>query len=113
MSGSDRVRILVARIVEMYELLQALNVAVVKEALLEVRTGGFGGGTLRRCHRDVARRSHLHFAVDSWCVMSPTDIRIGAGTQPPPQKNPHYHISVPPAVTSGCGPLVMRLCLRI
>src|SRR5260370_18159719 len=48
MSGSDRVRILVARVVEMYELLQALNVAVVKEALLEVRNGGFGGGTLRR-----------------------------------------------------------------
>src|SRR5260370_41811378 len=40
MSGSDRVRILVARIVEMYELLQALNVAVVKKALLQVRTAG-------------------------------------------------------------------------
>src|SRR5260370_13608559 len=36
MSGSDRVRILVAGIVEMYKLLQALNVAVVKETLLEV-----------------------------------------------------------------------------
>src|SRR5260370_4359635 len=49
MSESDRVRIFVARIVEMYELLQALNVAVVKEALLEVRTRGFAGGTFTRC----------------------------------------------------------------
>src|SRR6266849_5508904 len=113
MSGSDPVRILVARIVEMYELLQALNVAVVKEALLEVRTGGFGGGTLRRCHRDVARRSHLHLAVDSWCVLSPTDIRIGAGTEPAPEKSPESQISVPEAVRIGSEPVGIRLGLII
>src|SRR5205809_945491 len=65
MSGSDRVRILVSRIVEMYELLQALNVTVVKESLLEVRTGGFGGRTLFWCQRHVARGNHLHLALPS------------------------------------------------
>src|ERR1700737_3328888 len=65
MSGSERIRILVARIVEMHELLQTLNVAVVKEPLLEVWPGGFGGRTLRRWHGHVARRSHLHLAADS------------------------------------------------
>ena len=37
MSGSDGERIHVARIVEMHELLQAFDVAVVKELLLEIR----------------------------------------------------------------------------
>jgi len=40
-SGSDRVgKAGVARAVEMYKLLQALDVAVVKEFLLEVRFPG-------------------------------------------------------------------------
>src|SRR5258708_1178123 len=62
MSGSDRVCILIARIVEMYELLQALNVAVVKESLLEVGPGGFGSRTLWRCQCRLARRNHLHLS---------------------------------------------------
>ncbi len=48
-SGSDWLgKAGVARVVEMYELFQALDVAVVKEPLLEVRFSGagFGGGTL-------------------------------------------------------------------
>ena len=55
MSGSNRVRILVACVVEVYDLLQALKVAVVKELLLEVGTGGFGGRALRRCQGHVAQ----------------------------------------------------------
>ena len=52
-SRSDRVgKAGVACVVEMYELLQALDVAVVKELLLEVWFPGpsFGGGTLPWCH---------------------------------------------------------------
>jgi hypothetical protein len=40
MTGSDRVRILVARVVEMHDLLQALEVAVVKESFLKIGSGG-------------------------------------------------------------------------
>src|SRR5260370_11056169 len=94
MSGSDRVRILVARIIEMNELLQALNVAVVEKTLLEVGPGGFGGGTLRRCHRDVARRSHLHLGIHSWCVLSPADVRVCGGNEPAPEVRPGSQISV-------------------
>src|SRR5258708_29899617 len=42
MSRTDRIRILVARILEMHELLQTLNGAVIKEPLLEVRPGCLG-----------------------------------------------------------------------
>src|SRR5207248_9136031 len=50
MSGSNVVRKprFVARVVEVDELLQALDVAVVKELLLEIRPGRLGGGTPRR-----------------------------------------------------------------
>ena len=51
----------VARIVEVDELLQALDVAVVKELLLEVRPGRLGGGTLWRCHGHIARRRRPAF----------------------------------------------------
>src|ERR1700758_759647 len=53
-SGSDRVgETGVTRVVEMYQLFQALDVAVMKELLLEVRfpRAGFGGGALWRGHR--------------------------------------------------------------
>src|SRR5260370_7972306 len=84
MSGSDRVRILVARVVEMYELLQALNVAVVKEPLLEVGPGGFGCSTLWRWQCHGGHRHHLHLAVDSWPPLPPTHVRVWAGNQPAP-----------------------------
>src|SRR5260370_25259733 len=52
----------VARVVEVHELLQALDIAVVEELLLEVRPRRLGSGTLWRCHGHIARRWHLHFA---------------------------------------------------
>src|SRR5258708_37634862 len=113
MSGSDRVRILVARVVEMYELLQALNLAVVEKTLLEVRPGGFGSRTLWRCQRHVARRRHLHLAVDSWRVLPPTHVRVGAGTEPAPEESPESQISVAEAVRIGNEPEGIRLGLII
>src|SRR4029077_11023598 len=57
-SNVERNPLNVTRIVEVDELLQALDVAVVKELLLEVRPGRLGGGTLWRCHSHIARRRH-------------------------------------------------------
>ena len=73
-SRSDRVsKAGVARVVEMYELLQALDVAVVKELLLEVRFpgAGFGGGTLRGCHCCIAHRGYLKLTVNTGCILYP------------------------------------------
>src|SRR4029077_11119344 len=84
----------VARVVEVDELLQALDVAVVKELLLEVRPGRLGGGTLWRCHSDIARRRHLHFAVVKRCKFSPSSIRAGPGTETASQESPKSQISV-------------------
>src|SRR3979490_205046 len=57
----------------MYELLEAFDVAVMKELFLEVRfpRAGFGGGTLWRCHRHIASRGHLELAVNHWGKLSP------------------------------------------
>ena len=55
--------LLVSRVVEVNELFQALDVAVVEEFLLEVGAGGLGAGALRRRHGHVARRRDLHCAV--------------------------------------------------
>ncbi len=81
MSGSDVKRIYVAGVVKVNELFQALDVAVVKEFLLEVRPGRLGARTLWRCHSHIARRRRLHLAVDSWCKLSPSYIRVGPGTE--------------------------------
>ena len=55
----------IARIVEMDKLLQALDVPIVEELLLKVRSRRFGGGTLRWRHGRIARRKHLHLAGSS------------------------------------------------
>jgi hypothetical protein len=87
MPGGDVERIYVARVVEVDELLQALDVAVVKELLLKVKPGRLGGGTLWRCHSDIARRRHLHFAVVKRCKLSPTRVRAGPGTETASEKS--------------------------
>src|SRR6202035_2694301 len=79
MSGSDREPKFVARIVEVDKLFQALDIAVVKKLLLKVRPGRFSGGTLWRGHRYIARRSHLHLAVNAGCQFYPRPVWVGAG----------------------------------
>src|SRR5438270_2905300 len=113
MSGGDRVRVLVARIVEMYELLQTLNVAVVKKPFLEVRALGLGGRTLWWCHGHIARPRHLHLAIDSRCVLSPAYVRAGAGTEPASEESPKSQISVAEAVRIWSEPIGIRLGLII
>src|SRR5260370_14514885 len=67
-SGSDRERKLVARVVKVYELLQALEIAVVKEPLLEIRSqAGFGGGTLCRCDGHHAGPRYMQLALATCC----------------------------------------------
>src|SRR6266849_7199329 len=80
----------------MYELLQALDVAVMKELFLEVRFpgAGFGGGTLRRRHRHIASRGHLELAVNHWCKLYPRPVRVGAGTKTASEESSHSQISV-------------------
>src|SRR5437868_9599966 len=87
-SGSNVEPKHVARVVEMDELIQALDVPAVKELLLKVRPGRLGGGTLWRCHSDIARRRHLHFAVVKRCKFSPGYIRAGPGTETASQESP-------------------------
>src|ERR1700740_1982007 len=67
----------VTRVVEMDELLQALDVAVVEELLLEVRAWGFRRGTLRRHKTHVARRHRLHLPIGCWCELDPGRVRVG------------------------------------
>src|SRR6266480_4981800 len=95
MSGSnvERKPLFVARVVEVDELLQALDVAVVKELLLEIRPGRLGGGTPRRGHSYIARRRHLHLAVGQWCKLSPTCVRVGPGTGTASEEGPHAQVS--------------------
>ncbi len=65
----------VARVVEVHELLQALDVAVVEELLLEVRSWSLRGRTLWWHQGDVACRRRLHLAIRSWRKLCPCIIR--------------------------------------
>src|SRR6266566_1548388 len=93
-SGSDVKRIYVACVVEVDELLQALDIAIVKELLLEVRPGRLGGGTLWRCHSHIARRRNLHLAVGKWCKLSPSYVRVGGGTETASEEGSHPQVSI-------------------
>src|SRR6266404_5672997 len=73
--GSDVEGVDIARVVEVHELLQALDVAVVEELLLKVRPRSLGRGALRRSHGHVARRRRLHLAIRSWRKWCPIVIR--------------------------------------
>src|SRR5712664_998688 len=101
-SGSDVLgKTGVARIVKMYELFQALDVAVMEEFLLEVRyripvrvgLAGFGGGTLRRCHCHIASCGHLELTVNHWCKLCPVPVWVGAGAETTSQESSHSQIS--------------------
>src|SRR6516165_6498817 len=113
MSGSDGICILVAGVIEVYELLKALDVSVVKECLLEIRSGSRSGRALWWRQGHIAGRSHLHLTVDSWCILSPTHIRVGAGTEPASEKSPQSQVSVAEAIGIGSVPIGIRLGLVI
>src|SRR3981081_3502325 len=70
----------VARIVEVDELLQALDVAIVEEPLLEVGPWCLGGTTWWR-HGHIARRRHLELAVGTRRQWYPLRVRVGSGTE--------------------------------
>jgi len=102
-SGSDREgKAGVARVVEMYELFQALDVAVVKEPLLEVwfSDAGFSGGTLWRCRRHIANCGHLELTVNSQktgrrgCILYPRAVWVGARAETTSEESSHPQISV-------------------
>src|SRR4029077_12582183 len=82
--------------VEMYQLFQALDVAVMKELLLEVRFpgAGFGGGTLRRRHCHIAHRGHLKLAVNTRCKLYPVPVWVWAGAETTSEESSHSQISV-------------------
>src|SRR6202011_1752878 len=75
--GSDGEGVDIACVIEMHELLQALDVAVVKELLLEVRPWCFCSGTLWRRHGHIAHRRHLLSAVHPRRQSCPSPVRIG------------------------------------
>ena len=115
-SGSDWVgKTGVARVVKMYELFQALDVAVMKELLLEVRFPGasFGGGTLRRCHRHIASCGHLELTVNHWCKLYPVPVWVGAGAETTSQESSHSQISVAEAERIPNEPIGIRRGLII
>jgi len=62
-SRRDRLLVHVAGVVEVYELLQTLDVAVMEELLLEVWAWSFGGRTLWWHQGHIARCHRLHLAV--------------------------------------------------
>src|ERR1700686_2312125 len=72
LSGLNRERVHVARVVEVDELFQALDVAIVEELLLEVGARRFSTLILRRHHGHIARGRYLHLAVYRWCILRPT-----------------------------------------
>src|SRR5260370_16600157 len=78
----------------MYELLEALDVAVVEELLLEERPGGLRGGALWRCHRHIARGRHLELAVDAWRKWFPRIVRVGRGAETTSEESSHSQIPV-------------------
>jgi hypothetical protein len=80
------------------ELLQALDVAVVKELLLEVGPRRLGSGTLWRCHSYITRSDHLPLAVGSWCKFSPSYIRVEPGTETASEECSQAQISVAEAI---------------
>src|SRR6266478_6468852 len=81
MSGSDREGKFVAGVVEVNQLLQALDVAVMKKLLLEIGPGCLGSRALWRCHGHIARRHYLLLAIDARRKRCPILVRVGSGTE--------------------------------
>src|ERR1700733_8273120 len=91
---NGRIPIDVARIVEMDQLLQALNVAIMEKLLLEVRPWGFGGRALRRRQAHVARCHSLHLTIRSLCEWKPRRVGIRSGAETASQESTQSEIRV-------------------
>src|SRR5207244_9357958 len=107
-SGGDVEGIEIARIVEVHELLQALDVPIVEELLLEVGPWRLGGGTLCRCHGHVARRGHLELAVDTRRLRYPGRVRVGGGTEAASEEGSQSQIPVAESERIGSEPERIR-----
>jgi hypothetical protein len=94
----------IAGIVEMDELLEALDVAIVEELFLEIGSGRLRRGALWRRHRDIARRRSLHLAVAGWGKLYPLRVGIGGASE----KGPQSQVSVTEAVGIGREPEAVR-----
>src|SRR6266850_3943106 len=87
----------VARVVEVDELLQALDVAVVEEPLLEkpgLPPWRLGGRALCRRHVRIARGRDLELAIGRRGQPDPFRVRVGCGTKAASEESPQSQISV-------------------
>src|ERR1700761_1336512 len=85
----------------MHELLQTLDIAVMKKLLLEVGARSLRRGTLRRCKPHIARRGRLHLAVGLGSKLSPCQIWVGSGTESASEESAQAEVGV--GETSGIG----------
>src|SRR6266478_4586523 len=92
--GRDREGVQAARIVEVDKLLQALDVTIVEEPLLEVGPRRLGGRTLWRHEGHIARGRYLELAVGRRRERYPLGVRVGSGTEAAPEEGPHSQVSV-------------------
>src|SRR5579864_4345562 len=95
MSTLDSKGIHVPCVVEVHELLQALDVAIVEELLLEVGSRSVRtAGALRRYKGHVACGHGLHLTVGGWRKLRPTRIRAGKSRVTAPEKFAQAKIGV-------------------
>src|ERR1700735_1781893 len=106
-----RIPIHVASIVEMNQLLQALDVAVVEKLLLEVRPWGFGGRALGRRQGHVARCHRLHLTIRSLCEWKPRRVRVRKGAVTASQESSQSEIRVDVAFRIRGISVTIRCCL--
>src|SRR5207302_339478 len=112
LSALDRHPIHVARVVEVDELLQALDVAVVEELLLEEGSGRLGGTTRRR-HGHIARCRDLELAVDFRGQRYPLRVGVWSGSETTSEEGPHSQVSVAEAEGVRCESEGIRLGLIV
>src|SRR5260370_42434325 len=87
--------ILIPSVVEMNELLQALDVAVVEKLLLEIGPRSIRAAcALGRYHRHIACRHGLHLTVGSWRKLRPTRDPPGTRLVSAPEKFAQANIAI-------------------
>src|SRR5580700_4086897 len=81
-------------VIEVNELLEALDVTVVEELLLEVGPRRFGGWTLWRRQSHIACGTGLHSAIGRLCEWYPGGVRVGSGAETAAQESSQSQIGV-------------------